>query len=230
VARLNDADVLLRIDVAKFAFKAAQLEADSEIRVKYTEMQAKVARADWESGMAANAKQTNVVPEMEIRRRRAEYDAGILGIENARHELAIAKANARVKEAELKQAQALMNRIQLKSPITGIVTERLRYEGEYVRPGDPVVRIGQLDRLQIDGLVLFKDLTQREAYGRRVRIRIPVGEDTNGTPIIETFESEIKHVAAEIELNDTYRVWAEFENRGEFIVRPGMIGEMTILD
>jgi multidrug resistance efflux pump len=168
---------------------------------------------------------------MEMRRRDAEYKAGVLGVENAKHELAIAAATARVKEAELKTAEVLLKRIQLKSPITGIVTEKKSDEGEYVRAGDPVVQVGQLDRLRVEGRVPFKELPPGLAYGRSVRISIPVGIDpATGDPIVEMFDGQIQHVAAEIDLEDRYRVWAEIENRNDFVVRPGMSAEMTILN
>ena len=107
----------------------------------------------------------------------------------------------------------------------------MRDEGEYVRAGDPVVRVGQLARLRVDGRVPYQKFAPGEAYGKKVRIDIPVAFDSaTGKPIVETFESQIQQVAAEVDDDSMYRVWAEIDNRNDFVVRPGMMAEMTILN
>ena len=221
LSSLDDQDVRLQVDVAQYSYDAARLESENDVRVRYAVANAQASKADLDSGVDANRRKKGVVPEMELRRRRLEYDANLLSIENAQHEMQVATANAKVKQAELKTANAMLNRMQLRSPITGIVTKKLRYVGEYARAGDPVVQVGQLDRLRVEGRVEFKDLPITEARGCEVEIRV----------CNEVFRSRIEYVDAKVD-DGRYVVWAEIDNRpspqNEFIVRPGMIAEMRV--
>jgi multidrug efflux pump subunit AcrA (membrane-fusion protein) len=183
------------------------------------------------AGEESNRKAPGVVTEMEMRRRKLEYDTNRLAIQNAEYELAVAEMNALAKEKELRAAEYLRKRVQLRSPINGIVTEKKSHVGEYVRSGDPVVRVGQLDRLRVEGRVSAADLKPKIAINREVVVRVSVGVDpTTGEESYESFRGRIEHVGAEIDMDKKYRVWTEIDNRDGYVVRPGMIAEMTILN
>ena len=221
LSQLDDQDVQLQVDVAKYSYDAARLEAENDIRVRYAIANAEASKADLDSGRDANRRKAGVVTQMELRRRQLEYDANLLSIENARHEIDVAGATAKVKAAELKTAEAMLNRMQLRSPITGIVTKKLRYVGEYARAGDPVVQVGQLDRLRVQGRADFNELPITAARGCDVEIHV----------CGEVFRSRIDYVDARVD-DGKYVVWAEIDNRvgpqGEFLVRPGMTAEMQV--
>ena len=222
LSQLDDQDVKLRVDVARYDYEAARLQVENDIQVRYAVAQSAVKKADLESGRDANRRRSGVVTDMEMRKRKLDYDASQLQIENSQHEMQVLSAQAKVKQAELRSAEAMLNHMQLRSPITGIVTKKLRYVGEYARAGDPIVQVGQLDRLRVEGRISSNDLPITEARGRDVEIRVGA----------ETFRSRIEYVDARVDM-DRYIVWAEIENRrgprNEFIVRPGMIAEMQIL-
>lgn len=229
IATLNDAEIQLRIETAKYAYLAAKEESENKVKITYAQKNAEASYADWMSGVEANNRTPNVVPEMEMRRRKLEYQANKLAIENSSNELAVAALTASGKEAELKTTQALLKRLQLKSPITGQVIDRIRDVGEYARPGDAVVRVGQLDRLRVQGRIDPEVLAASDARGRAVTIRVDVGRDaTSHEERWETFQGTIQHVDAEFDDEGKYLVWTEIENTKDFLILPGMPAEMTI--
>jgi biotin carboxyl carrier protein len=80
-----------------------------------------------------------------------------------RLEMSVKEANANLKSAKLKQQQALLDvaakrqqadiarldaeSCSVKTPISGVVSEQYKYEGEFVRAGEPIIQIVQLHEL-----------------------------------------------------------------------------------
>ena len=64
-----------------------------------------------------------------------------------------AELEAKVKKAELKAVEVEIDRREVKSPLDGIIVERLKHEGEWVQPGETMFKIVGLKRLRVEGTV-----------------------------------------------------------------------------
>lgn len=229
IASLDPKEMELKVAISEATLKEAQYVAANKIKVRYAEASAAASKADYESGKEANKRKSNVVPEMEMRRRELEAEAGVLSIENARYEVESARLTSLVKEAELNAAKFALKRMNIVSPISGIVIKREAHDGQFVRAGDPVLKIAQLDRLRVSGMVPIEDISPKDILGRAVTIRIDCGRDPRTRKHREfVTEATIEYVDADIKSNDSYQVWAEFDNTEDFVVRKGMTVKMII--
>ena len=151
-----------------------------------------------------------------------EVEIVVVGqVDNEAHERAVLRITAMKEESDFKRAEAAVFRHRLKSPINGIVEERLKKVGEYVRPGDDVIRMARFDRLRAKGVLNAETILPHEAKGRMVSIRIRLGELDKAIP------GEISFVAPQINpVDGTYDVWVDFENLSNYAIRPGMTGRL----
>ncbi|HEY1068118.1 MAG TPA: HlyD family efflux transporter periplasmic adaptor subunit, partial [Pirellulales bacterium] len=94
--------------------------------------------------------------------------------------------------------------------------------GEWVNPGDPVVRILRIDRLRVEALLNARDFGP-EIAGSLVTLDVTMPGGKR-----EQFPGKLVFVHPEIEpVTGNFRVWAEVENR-QLMLRPGLIANMTI--
>ena len=118
-------------------------------------------------------------------------------------------------------AKEKLNRRQLRSPLTGIVVEKLRDQGEWVEVGEPVLRVIRIDRLLVEGYV-DADLVDQSSRGRSVRV---TGSSRQGSI---TVAGRIMFVSPEIDsVNRQVQIKAEIDNK-DFALRPGQPVDMII--
>lgn len=68
-----------------------------------------------------------------------------------------AVTEARLSAVELEQAQVILGQKTLKSPINGLVVERLAEQGEYVAD-DPILKLAQINPLYVEVIVPVEDI------------------------------------------------------------------------
>jgi macrolide-specific efflux system membrane fusion protein len=103
-----------------------------------------------------------------------------------------------------------------------VVVQVQRHRGEWVKPGEVVVRILRLDRLRAEGF-LRADQWSDDLQGCQGRVLV----DLPKAPGAE-FPAKVVFVDPEIDpVNSQVRVWAEVENRG-LRLRPGMKARMAL--
>jgi len=146
-----------------------------------------------------------------------------LGVERYTLELAQAKVEQRVQElqAELQRHQLqlaeLASSLQtIKSPIDGVVVERFRNLGDWVKAGEPLVRVIRLDRLRAEGFISADQLDSIKV-NQKVNLTIVRSEKS----IVER-EGVVKFISRELEpVSSEIRFWVEFDN-ASLDVLPGM--------
>ena len=111
---------------------------------------------------------------------------------------------------------------ELLSPVNGVVVEILKHPGEWVEPGEKVLRIVSIDRLRAEGLVHVSKLPAN-LVGAPVTISVEL-PDKGAT----TFKGKVVFVSPEISpVNGQARVWAEIDNSSG-LLRPGLRPQMKI--
>jgi macrolide-specific efflux system membrane fusion protein len=149
-------------------------------------------------------------------------EKGRLEVEQAEHESRIAAFTRQVKENEQQAAQQKLKQHKITAPLSGIVVQVLRHRGEWVKPGEVVVRILRLDRLRAEGFVKTEHWSE-DLQGRPVRLVV----DLPKSPGTE-FPGKVVFVDPEIDpVNAQVRIWAEVENR-QLRLRPGMKARMVM--
>ena len=136
-------------------------------------------------------------------------------------------------QAELQQLEVLrttveiarqkVQRRKLLAPFDGTVTERHKAAGEWLEPGEPVLRLIQTSRLIVDGVVSIEE-SQRLEAGQAVRVRrlgAAAAAGQGRAAASEQAAARLIFVSPEVDaLNDAVRVRAEVPQPPAWL-RPG---------
>lgn len=233
--KLADSDVAIRI--AENAVKLAQEELDRALAARekfrssvstFEIMKHEITR-DEKTLQVENAKHEQDVAHLKtdsrdvaieqqqkvVARRKLEGRAVVS--DRALAQLDIERLNKSVELAEER-----LRKREIHSPLPGLIVERLREPGEWVEPGEAVLRVVRLDRLLVEGFVLASEVDQ-SCVGRTVRVEVSVGNQT-----IEA-SGHVLFVSPEVDpVNMEVSVRAEVAN-DDLKLRPGQPASMTIL-
>ena len=205
----------------------AAIAASNDINVRFATAAAKVSRAELESAYAANRQAPGTVPQTELNRLHLTLEQYTLQIEQSQRDLGIAKVTVKVREAELKAAVEGVDRHKIKAPVAGIVVNLYeRDKGEWVQPGDPVMRLVRMDRLRVEGFLNAIQYSPSDVAGQPVAVTVPLPHGQ------EVFSGRVTFVSPIVVGGPEFMVWADVDNRptadGQWVLRPGLTAEMTI--
>lgn len=222
LAKIDDLDARLRVEKATAEVEIAQAEAANDTKVRFAKAAAEVAQAELQRALDSRGRFERSVSQTELDKLQLEADRGRLAVEQAQHELQLTQQTLRLKLKERELATAALQRRAIESPLAGVVAEVLRRRGEWVEPGQAVVRIVRVDRLRVEGFLSAEQASDR-LVGRAVRLSLA----TSG-PAFGDLPGVITFVSPEIDpVNGQVRIWAEIDNRARHL-RPGMRGSLTI--
>jgi multidrug efflux pump subunit AcrA (membrane-fusion protein) len=149
--------------------------------------------------------------------------AADLEVAQAEAEHEVAQLQASLKKQDLDLARLDMSRRSLTSPLDGVVVEIYRQRGEWVQPGDPVIRVLRLNRLWVEGFIRVEQLSKCVEQSP-VRLTVTLNPE-------ETVEVQgrIVFVGREVDpVNREVLIRAEIPN-DDFRLLPGMEGELELL-
>ena len=222
LASVKADEARLRLEHAKKDLAVAKTQSSSDVKVRFAQKRLDLARSELARAEATLKKQPKGISESEMDRLRLEVDSGILAVEQAELEQTVASLSAGLKETEVAIAERELARRKIVSPVIGKVVEIKRRLGEWVKPGDSVMRIVRLDRLRVEGFLHVNQLAE-ELSGRPVTLMV----DLPGRSM-ETFTGEVVFVSPEINpVSGEVRIWAEVGNP-KSLLRPGLRGSLTI--
>jgi macrolide-specific efflux system membrane fusion protein len=222
VARIEDAEARLTHERARTEFEIARKQAENDLKVRVARKSTDVAKAELRRAEESVEKFKKSVSDTELDRLRLAAEKAALEIDQAIHEQEVAGLTSRLKEIEMQLARQAVDRRVLTSPISGMVVQVNRHQGEWVQAGKTVVRVLRVDRLRVEGFVPVKQLPG-ELEGRRVTLTV----DLPGKPGT-IFGGSVVFVSPEVNpVNGQVRVWAEVENP-KLLLRPGIRGSLAI--
>lgn len=222
LAQVEDDDARLARDRAKLELQVAGREAENDVSVRFARKSAEVAAAELRRAVDSVEKYQKSISASEIDRLRLTAEQAALEIEQAEHDLDLARLKRDLAAKSLDTAEADLARHRLVAPFDGVVVDLQRSAGEWVEPGQTVLRLLRIDRLRVEA---FLDAGQvsAEAVGQAATLRIAAPGET----LVE-FAGKVVFVSPEIDpVNGQVRVWAEVENRDRSL-RPGARGTLTI--
>ena len=169
LAQIDDTEAKIAEEQAKIDIEIAQASASNDVNLRFAKKSVEVAKAELRRSDESNEKYPRSVSESEVDRLRLLVEKSSLEVEQAEHEYAVAKLMLQAKEGEYRLAQQKAQRHQVPSPLDGIVVQVYRHRGEWVKPGEAVVRILRMDRLRAEGFVKA-ELAGQHLQGRAVRL------------------------------------------------------------
>jgi multidrug resistance efflux pump len=140
----------------------------------------------------------------------------------------IAALERQVEEAKTEQIDIELKRRTLRAPFDGVVEKLYRQQSEWVKPGDPVLRLERMDRLRVEGFVSSRVVRREELKGTEVEILVHLAGES-----VARLKGSIDYVSTSDEANGEYRIWAEVDNPpgyGDYpwLLHPGTSAELIV--
>lgn len=228
-------DELLRVDsrvakaeqqVAAKELEAAQKTASQDANVKYAEKAWEVSKEEYENEMALwdqGATTYSVLRRKRLEAERSRFGQDVAQVEHENNQL-----SAEVAKEKLNQSLVRLEMYKVIAPYDGIIVERKRDEGEWVRSGDPVLRLVSMNEMKVEAYVAVSSVSVALLQNAPVQVEIAIGR---GNEKFRT-EGRINFVSPEIDAG-LVRVGVKIPNQrlagGPWILRDGMVAKMTII-
>ncbi|QDU44860.1 Macrolide export protein MacA [Symmachiella dynata] len=219
---LDDKVPQLERDRVNAELDLAKQRSTNDVRIRFSEKAEAVTRAELKRAQESVDKFSKAISQTEMDRLRLSTEKSTLEVEQARREQREAELETRVKEQELRLADEAVHRRTISAPISGIVVQVSKSPGEWVEPGETVLRILRVDLLRAEGFADAR-LMQRRQAGQPVTLTIDQPGEKS-----QTYSGKLVFVSPEVNrFNGQVRVWAEIENPS-LTLRPGLTATMTV--
>jgi len=222
LAQMADAKSQLAQRRAELELRIARETADNDVSLRFSRKSLEVARAEQRRADESVQRYKKSISQSELDRLRLVVEKTVLEVEQAERDLRVSGFERELKQTERDAAALDVQRRRIEAPIAGVVVEINHRKGEWVQPGEKVVRILRIDRLRAEGFMLAADVPP-QLEGRAVKLSVNLDGQHRSV-----FPGRIVFVSPEVDpVNKQVRVWAEIENRG-LALRPGLPAEMTL--
>jgi macrolide-specific efflux system membrane fusion protein len=222
LARIEDTEARIVEHRASADLEIARENAENDVNIRFAKKSVEVAKAELRRSEESLQKYPKSVSESEMDRLKLVVERSVLEVEQAEHEFKIAGFQRRIKENDHRAAEEKVNRHQILAPLSGVVVQVNRRRGEWVEPGEEVVRILRLDRLRAEGFLNARYLGP-DVESWRVRLTVDLPDEPGAE-----FPGKIVFVSPEIDpVNSQVNIWVEIDNEA-LRLRPGMRAKMTI--
>lgn len=222
VARLKSQHAQLAVEEARLELKMAEQTAENDVDIRYAHKTLEQAENEFERSVSVNEALPGTIPEREVDFLRLAVERSKLEIERAEkaHELSATKVA--LQESAVKMAELELAQHRSEAPIDGMVVSIEKRVGEWIEPGDSLVRIVRIDRIRAEGF-LKAPQAKIGLIGRSAELTVEVP----GGKTIEV-SGKVTFVSPEANpVNGMVRIWAEF-NRAKTALRPGLSGTVKI--
>jgi macrolide-specific efflux system membrane fusion protein len=222
IAQIEDDEAVIAAQRAKIEMSIAQANAENDVGIRFAKKSLEVAKAELARSTEAVAIYKNSISASEMDRQRLLVDKGLVEVEQAQHEFKIAAFTRQIKATDYQAAEQAVGRRKITAPLGGMVVQVYRHPGEWVKPGEPVVRIVCLDHLRAEGFLNARYLSQ-ELQDRKVKVTVDLARRP-----ATVFPGKITFLDPEIDpVNGQFHVWIEVANQ-DLSLRPGMRAKMSL--
>ena len=226
LALIDDKEAVVDRRRAELEHASAKEQADDDINIRFAKASADVAHAEYQAAIVAVKEVPGSIAPIEVLRLELAHRRAVLQIEQAQMEQRVLKNTAHIRAAEIEIATEAIRRHKIHSPTDGVVEKTVRNVGEWVSPGDMLMRIVRMDKLKIEGFVSDATISPHDLVGRPMTAKVERGGGK-----VEQFKGTVIFVSTEKQATGSYRIWAEVENRrkaGKWLLYPGQSATMNL--
>ncbi|MDR1477623.1 MAG: HlyD family efflux transporter periplasmic adaptor subunit [Planctomycetaceae bacterium] len=211
LGKFDDRTLQNQLQIDEGQLKVAIAAEEKLIEIKYAEQSVRVAATKLDILKKSNEQHANTISSMEILLAGQELLQAQANLELCQYTIQYERAEeTNVKRQTIEATKTNIQIRQLISPIDGIVTKIEHAEGEYVREGEPVMEITQLDTLRAVCKIGVEYFSINQLEGKNVIVQVK--KKNNNNP--ETFNGKIVFVNPQIvHASDEYEVYIEIKNQ-----------------
>ena len=234
LAVIDNRDTVAKREMAQGELSVAEAQAESTAELEAAQKAWEVAKAELAQFDSIRRTNPGAVSEQEVRRARFQVERALAQIKVAETDRIVAGLTTGVKKAQLNATDNELERREIKTPLKGEVVEIYKKQGEWVQPGEPVMRIVALDKLYVEGFVNADQASAGALEGKRANVTVHVFDPKSQKMVDHTVKGEINYASPLVEgsgRSRQFRVRAEVENTfadNRWIIQPGSMAEMTI--
>ena len=221
LAQIDDTEARLAEEQAGIDIQIARANATNDVNLRFARKSVEVAKAELQRAEQSNQSFAKSVSDSEMDRLQLVVERSFLEVEQSQHEQTIAGFTLQARESQPRSVQEKVQRHKLLAPFGGVVVQIKRHRGEWVTPGEAVVRILRIDRLRAEAISRHDAGPDLQGTAVQLKVDLPGAPGTLFPGKIVFLDPEIDPVNAQI------RVWAEVENTG-LRLRPGMRASMQL--
>lgn len=234
LGQLDDRDSQIKRKIAELERDAAKLQADSTAQIDAAKKGEEVTKENLKANEEILRKSPGALSAFDYRRSKFEWERALAQIAVAEVEKAVAYATQLAKEGQIEGADNEIERRKIVAPYDGFVNEVYKHLGDWCQPGDPVLELVRMDRLEIEGFVYAADASPSKVLGKPVDVVVELaGGETYKASSTITFASPVLEGSGRIR---QFRVSTEIDNKkvpGEggkmhWLIQPGTEAEMII--
>lgn len=222
LVQIDDQQSRFRMEKAAFEYQIAAKRASDRSEILLAETESKVSMASLQRALDSRKKFPDTPSQAEVDELELRVAQARQHLEKSTHEFQLAAIARELAEHNLASATFDHERHTIRSPIKGSVVEIFGRRGDWVRRGEPLLRVLRVDRLRVEGF-LPREHVLPGLNDCSVTVTV---EDLAGQDYPHT--GKIVYVSPEVDPNDRrQRILAEIDNlRG--VLAHGLRGKMTI--
>lgn len=223
LGNLNDLELRSLLKIGEAQLDVAKAEADKKIEVKVAAHALQLAMAEVITMEEANKEVPTAFPKFEVERARMAQLHAAANLDLQKYLLGEIKTReVVVRESELDRTQVQIDLRRLTAEIDGVIVDIKVAKGEYLREGDPILEIWQLDTMWVKVTVDAGKYSASDLDGKRATVRVPLA---NGK--METFQGAVVFCNPKIDQGNTFWAYIEVQNRragNYWLLQPGSGG------
>jgi macrolide-specific efflux system membrane fusion protein len=226
LGNIDDREARANYKLTQIELESSKEQAGNDVSIRFARAQEAVAKAELQAARDTNKRRPGVIAPAEMRTLELSVTRATLGIEQAQIEKHLLKFSVDANQAKLEVAKDEVLRRQIRSPLDGVIVEVRRRAGEWVNPGDPVLRIVRMDQLRVEGFVNINQVSRDQVAGHSVVAKVDLGGGRTAS-----FQGKITFVSPLIRAGGEYRLRAEVDNKeqnGQWLLQPGQKATLTL--
>jgi macrolide-specific efflux system membrane fusion protein len=221
LGQIDDRQAQMQYQRALIELNLSKENSKNDVAIRSARKELEFARAELSRLERASTGLPGSISQSQLEDSKLRVGKGEFELEAAQHEARLNKLTEQLKEQELVLCKHELEVRRITAPVPGIVVDVLRHAGEWVEPGDKVVRIVRIDRLRAEGLI-HNDRVPADWRG--LEATVSVGSTGQAE---RTARGKIQFVSPEVNpVNGLVRISVEFENPQNSF-KPGQKARIT---
>ncbi len=214
------------VEVSKRELSAAELKASDDSNVKYSKAAKKVAEKEVEMSKELASRGAEGTMDGEKKRlelEKAGFQVGVSEIEKLRD-----AADVGVKTAKLTASKVQVELRKMPAQRTGMVSEIAKRQFDWVRAGEPILRLTSMEKIRIKGVAEVFDSPQFLLNApASVTIYYAAGKS-----LPEPVRGIVTYVSPRSFGQNRYQIYVDLPNQvtadGQYLFREGMVATVEI--
>ncbi|MDR1484339.1 MAG: HlyD family efflux transporter periplasmic adaptor subunit [Planctomycetaceae bacterium] len=210
LGKFDDRTLQNQLSIDEAQLNVAIAAENKIIEVEYAARSLQVAITKVNMMKEINKRHSGTVPAMEVLLAEQEQMQAAANLDLCKYAIAHErKEETNVRKQTIEATKTNIKIRQLVSPIDGIITKVERAEGEYIREGEPVLEITQLDTLRAVLKVNAAHCSPNQIDGKNVAVQLKNFNENQ-----ETFTGKIIFIDPKVSMSSNdYDVFIEIKNQ-----------------